>query len=187
MKRSTGLVTIALILSSLAYAQEGPKAELTGFYSYFRFNPDNIGTLNSHSLNGGGAEFNFIFSRMVGIEAEFGWYQSNISNLFTYNLGPVVKFRSRKLEPFAEALFGGAHSGFYGSLCKQSGTCVTTNPSNDALDLVLGGGLDIPLSRFVAFRPVQVDYVLTRFANAFNGRDQNQSNFRYQAGIQLRF
>jgi len=187
MKRSTGLVTIALILSSLACAQEGPKAELTGFYSNFRFNPDNVGPLNSHSLNGGGTEFNFIFSRMVGVKAEFAWYQSNISNLFTYNLGPMVKFRSRKLEPFAEALFGGAHSGFYGSLCKQSATCVATNPSNDAVDLVLGGGLDIPLSRFIALRPVQVDYVLTRFANAFTGRDQNQSNFRYQAGIQLRF
>ena len=100
---------------------------------------------------------------------------------------PVVKFRAEKFEPFAEVLFGGAHSSFYGNLCKQLATCVDNNPSNNAFDFVLGGGLDIPLSHSIAFRPVQVDYVLTRFGNGFTSGNQNQSNFRYQAGIQFRF
>ena len=52
---------------------------------------------------------------------------------------------------------------------------------------MIGGGLDIPLSHSIAFRPVQVDYVLTRFGNGFTAGNQNQSNFRYQAGIQFRF
>ena len=66
-------------------------------------------------------------------------------------------------------------------------TCVVNNPSNNAFDFVLGDGLDIPLSHCIAFRPVQVDYVLTRFGNGFTAVNQNQSNFRYQAGIQFRF
>ncbi len=38
-----------------------------------------------------------------------------------------------------------------------------------------------------AFRPAQFDYLLTRFGSAFTAGNNNQSNFRYQAGVQLRF
>jgi hypothetical protein len=197
--RSALVLGFALLLGSTAFAQDS-KVEITGFYSYFRFNPENSGTLSSHSLNGGGADISYFFTHMIGIKAEFGGYQSNSvtfsdgistatasANLFTYNVGPVVKFRSGHFEPFAEALFGGAHSSFYGNLCKQLATCLVNNPSNNAFDFVLGGGIDIPLSHSIAFRPVQVDYVLTRFGNGFTSGNQNQSNFRYQAGIQFRF
>ena len=200
MKRFTWLVVVGLILGSVAFAQDSPKVEVTGYYSYFRFNPENSGTLSSHSLNGGGADISYFITKMIGIKAEFGGYQSNnvtftngtstataSANLFTYNVGPVVKFRSDKFEPFAEVLFGGAHSSFYGNLCKQLTTCVVNNPSNNAFDFVIGGGIDIPLTHSIAFRPAQVDYVLTRFGNGFTSGNQNQSNFRYQAGIQFRF
>jgi hypothetical protein len=199
MKKLAVLIAV-LLMGSFAFAQDSPKAEITGYYSYFRFNPENSGTFNSHSLNGGGAELSFFFSKMIGIKAEFGGYQSSSitytngissatasANLFTYNIGPVVKFRSEKFEPFAEALFGGAHSSFYGNLCRQLATCVVNNPSNNAFDFVLGGGIDIPLTHSIALRPAQVDYVLTRFGNGFTAGNQNQSNFRYQAGIQVRF
>jgi Outer membrane protein beta-barrel domain len=201
MKIKSALILVfALLLGSIAFAQDSPKAEVTGYYSYFRFNPENSGTLNSHSLNGGGADISYFFTSMIGIKAEFSGYQSNnvtftnnistataSANLFTYNVGPVVKSRAGKFEPFAEALFGGAHSSFYGNLCKQLATCVVNNPSNNAFDFVLGGGIDIPLSHSIAVRPAQVDYVLTRFGNGFTKGNQNQSNFRYQAGIQFRF
>ena len=194
------ILGIALVFGRVAFAQDSPKVEITGYYSYFRFNPENSGTLSSHSLNGGGADVTYFFSKMIGIKAEFGGYQSNSvtftngstvatasANLFTYNVGPVVKFRKEKFEPFAEALFGGAHSSFYGNLCNAFAGCGVNNPSNNAFDFVIGGGVDIPLSHSIAFRPVQVDYVLTRFGNGFTSGNQNQSNFRYQAGIQFRF
>ena len=189
----------AAMLCSAGFAQD-PKVEVTGYYSYFRFNPENSGTLSSHSLNGGGAEVAFFFTRMIGIKAEFAGYESkkitftnNISsatasaNLFTYNVGPVIKARAGKLEPFGEVLFGGAHSSFYGNLCRQLATCLVNNPSNNAFDFLLGGGIDVALTHSIAFRPAQVDYVLTRFGNGFTSGNQNQSNFRYQAGIQFRF
>ena len=37
-------------------------------------------------------------------------------NLFTYNVGPIVKFPLSHFEPFVETLFGGAHSNFYRNL-----------------------------------------------------------------------
>jgi len=57
-------------------------------------------------------------------------------NLFTYNVGPVLKYRSEHFEPFVEALFGGAHSNTYQNLQKAcQATCVATqNPSNNAWD-----------------------------------------------------
>jgi hypothetical protein len=199
MKKVSVLIAV-LLMGTAVFAQEDHMAEITGYYSYFRFNPENSGTFNSHSLNGGGADISYFFTSMIGIKAEFAGYQStsvtftnNVStatasaNLFTYNVGPVFKFRAEKFEPFAEALFGGAHSSFYSNLCKQLATCVAKNPSNNAFDFVLGGGIDIPLSHSIAIRPAQVDYVLTRFGNGFTRGNQNQSNFRYQAGIQVRF
>jgi Outer membrane protein beta-barrel domain len=201
MKLRMALVLgMILLFGTIAFAQENPKAEIDGYYSYFRFNPENSGTLNSHSLNGGGGDVAYYFSKMIGIKAEFGGYQSTTikytngissatasANLFTYNVGPIFKFRAQKFEPFGEVLFGGAHSSFYGNLCKQLATCVVNNPSNNAWDFVMGGGLDIRVSQHFAIRPVEADYVLTRFGNGFTKGNQNQSNFRYQAGIQFRF
>ena len=200
MGRFICLVAVALALASVAQCQDSGRVEITGYYSYFRFNPENSGTLNSHSLNGGGGDIAFYLTSMFGIKGEFAGYQSSTvrytngissasaaANLFTYNVGPIIKFRMHKVEPFGEALFGGAHSSFYGNLCRQLATCVTNNPSNNAFDFVLGGGLDVRITEHFAIRPVQADFVLTRFGNGFTNGNQNQSNFRYQAGIQYRF
>jgi hypothetical protein len=110
-------------------------------------------------------------------------------NLFTYNVGPVVKYRSEHFEPFVEALFGGAHSNTYQNLLKacQTGCTTTATPSNNAFDFAIGGGIDIPVTKSFAVRPAQFDFVLTRFGNSFTKGNNNQSNFRYQAGIVFRF
>ena len=194
------ILGFVLVFGTMAFAQDS-KVEIDGYYSYFRFNPENSGTLNSHSLNGGGGDVAFYFNKMVGIKAEFAGYQSNevtftdpvagtasaSANLFTYNVGPIFKYRTHHFEPFGEVLFGGAHSSFYGNLCKQLTSCVVNNPSNNAWDFVMGGGLDYRMTEHWTIRPVEADYVLTRFGNGFTQGNQNQSNFRYQAGIQYRF
>ena len=112
--------------------------------------------------------------------------------MFTYNVGPVLKYRAEHFEPFVEALFGGAHSNTYANLfhdvCVNPGVCVTQHtPSNNAWDFVIGGGLDIPLSRHFSIRPAQFDFVLTRFGNGFTGGNNNQSNFRYNGGVVIRW
>src|SRR5215472_13778446 len=60
-------------------------------------------------------------------------------------------------------------------------------PSNNAWDFVIGGGLDIPLSKNFSIRPAQFDFVLTRFGNGFTGGNNNQSNFRYNGGVVIRW
>ena len=110
------------------------------------------------------------------------------ANLFTYNVGPVIKFRTPHIQPFVEALFGGAHSNVAANLAKDCTGCVVVrSPSNNAFDFIIGGGIDIPITKSISFRPVELDYVLTRFGNGFTNGNLNQSNLRYQAGVVFSF
>jgi hypothetical protein len=104
-------------------------------------------------------------------------------------VGPIIKFRSPHFEPFVETLFGGAHSNVYGNVTKACALACQTvaSPSNNAFDFIIGGGIDVPVGHSFAIRPVQLDYVLTRFDSGFTTSNHNQSNFRFQAGVVLRF
>jgi len=100
--------------------------------------------------------------------------RDGLCELFTYNVGPIFNYRAQHLEPFAEALFGGAHSNTYQNPEKACQAACTTsnNPSNSAFDFVLRGVLDIPLSRSIAIRPAQVDFVLARFCQRQSEAEQ---------------
>jgi len=204
---------VVLLFGNAVLAQDSPKAEVSVDYSYVHANPQNNNYIPTFSLNGGGGAFAYYLTKYIGIQGEFqgyGSYTHNIiipagslacpgttpcavsaqGNLFTYNVGPIVKFRMSHFEPFVETMFGGAHSNFYGNLYKDcvSGCVVATkSPSNNAFDFIIGGGIDIPLSQKISIRPAQFDYLLTRFGNAFTHGNNNQSNFRYQAGVVIRF
>ena len=212
--RSLFVLVSVLLFGTAAFAQDYAKVEVPLNYSYMRFNPENSNVVGSFSLNGGGGGVTVFVNHWLGIQGDFQGYQSltrtfafpAIANspcpagcavkasgdLFTYNVGPVLKYRSEHFEPFVETLFGGAHSNLYQNLqhniCVNPGTCVGSgSPSNNAWDFIIGGGIDIPLSKSIAIRPAQFDFVLTRFGNSFTGGNNNQSNFRYNGGIVFRF
>lgn len=206
------VVGCVLLFGTVAFAQDYPKVEVPIDYSYMRFNPENSNIVSGFSLNGGGGGIVVNVNHWFGIEGDFEGYAtagtkvfsftgstslcptgctvSANGNLFTYNVGPVIKLHSGRVEPFVETLFGGSHSNVYGNLFKACQlTCGegSAAPSNNAWDFMIGGGLDLPIGHSVAIRVAQFDYVLTRFQSAFTTSNQNQSNFRYQAGIVLRF
>src|SRR5208337_311804 len=214
---------VTLLACSLGCAQDRPKVEVTVDYSYFNANAQDSEGVPAFSFNGGGVSA-AVYFKYLGIVGEFegyGTYKRDFTipsgtycgsssgcsvsangNLFTYNIGPIVKFRTSYVEPFVEALFGGAHSNFYGNLyddCVSGGCLVgSKSPSNNGWDYVLGGGIDIPVITFqkilglqsrspkIAIRPVEFDYVVTHFNNVFTSSHNNQSNWRLQAGAQLR-
>lgn len=204
------LAAAATLASTAALAQDAPKLEVWGDYSYMYFTPQNNDYIKSFALNGGGGGFAAYLTKYIGIEGEFegyGSYDHSVTvpppycngagcsiiasgNLFTYNVGPIVKWRTPHFEPFVETMFGGAHSNLYGNLYQHCTTaeCVVASktPSNNAFDFIIGGGLDVPLTHSFAVRPAQFDYILTRFGNDFTHGNNNQSNFRFQAGIEFR-
>jgi opacity protein-like surface antigen len=178
---------VALLLGGVAIAQEDHKFEVTGDYSYFRFNPGLSKYFNSHSLNGGGGDVTYFITSTIGAKADLQGYGSYSEctkpgapivgcasgNLFTYLFGPEVKFRMGKLERFGEVLVGGAHSNLYANACsKISGLCASKSPSNNAFAFEVGDGVDFAVTEKIAIRIVDADYVLTRFGNNFTGGKQ---------------
>ena len=216
MKMRSALASgIVLLFGTAAFAQDYAKVEVPLDYSYVRFNPENSNIVGGLSLNGGGGGVTVYVNHWLGITGEFQGYGTAgtrtftfpatanspcpagctvkaSGDLFTYNVGPILKYRSEHFEPFVETLFGGAHSNTFQNLqhnlCVNPGTCLSSaNPSNNAWDFIIGGGLDIPLSKSIAIRPAQFDFLLTRFDSIFTHSNQNQSNFRYNAGVVFRF
>jgi hypothetical protein len=59
--------------------------------------------------------------------------------------------------------------------------------SQTAFAMTAGGGLDIKLNKHVSFRPIGLDYYLTRFQNLRTLGDNNQNNLRYTAGFNFMF
>jgi hypothetical protein len=121
-------------------------------------------------------------------------------NLFTYTFGPEVKLRAGRFNPYFQTLFGAAHSNVYKNLdsaiCVSqpivggSSTCATTsafrNPSSNAFAMVLGGGIDITLTKMVTFRAGEIDYLLTRFGTS-NFSVGNQNGLRVVTGFVFTF
>ena len=74
----------------------------------------------------------------------------------------------------------GAHTNAYANFFEADGL-TSLQPSNNGFAMAIGGGLDFPVADYVALRPAQLDYFLTRYEWKQIGIN-NQSNFRYQAG-----
>jgi hypothetical protein len=196
MKNRLLLLVCLLIGVGVSAAQDVPKAEIAFGYSFINVHPD-FPQITSYNLNGGGASFVFNAGPLFGIKAEFMdytggggaqlrklGYNGNVSgNLFSYEFGPVIKKHSGKIQPFGEALFGAAHTGTYATIYNAIHGIQAAGNSNNSFAMELGGGLDIPVNRVVSIRPVEVDYLFTKFSA--NNISATQNNFRYFGGIDL--
>ena len=205
MKRLSWVFVVGLLCAGLTYAQDDHKVEVTGDYSYFRANPGLPKYFNSQNLNGGGGQVTFFITPNIGFAADLQGYGSYTQctkpgaviqgcasgNLFTYMFGPQIKKHSGKYQFFGEGLFGAAHSNGYGSIlrCVSSNDPTSCNLSsgngnNNAFAMEFGGGLDIPLSKTVQIRPVEVDYLYTNFSSNHVAHIANsQNSFKYFAGV----
>lgn len=206
------LGVIAFLAAIPVLAQEGDKVEVTGEYSYFRFNPT-LGSLKNRNLNGGGFDASFFLTPMFGIKADMQFYgtttltgtfptivtsvgtipagtYSSSGTLKTYLFGPIVKARLSHFEPFGEILFGVAHTNayanFFNVLSAAPGSTFHAQGNQNPFSLAVGGGIDLPVSHVIAVRVAELDYVLTRLTNPITSTN-NQNHFRYVAGLQFRW
>ena len=67
------IAAVLLVLSVGAIAQEIPRYELAGGYSYMNVNP-NISQITSQNFNGGGGAAVFNLTPLLGIKADFMGY-----------------------------------------------------------------------------------------------------------------
>jgi opacity protein-like surface antigen len=182
MYRVLAVLILATILPYQVLAQDAPRAEVFGGFQYFRANTGtNVANLDHFNLNGWDASLSGFFNRYLGITADFsGAYGSPEflgvpihTKLHTFMFGPVVRLPNpTHLTPFVHALGGAAHTS-----ADTSGVSATDTSAAWAV----GGGVDLNIAPLLSVRLAQVDYLQTR-----TGGD-SQNNFRYSAGVVLRF
>jgi hypothetical protein len=201
MKKAS-LLCVGLLLGLTAWAQDTPKVEIPLGFSMVNVHP-NLAPITSFNVFGGGGQVDFNFGNYFGIKADFmgytqgsglkvsqnGQFLGNVNgNVFTYMFGPQIKKHTGMFQPFAEALFGAAHTNLYGNICKLENGCLSGSGDNNGFAMALGGGIDLRVSQHFAIRPVEADYLLTRFtANHVSNYTANQNNFRYFGGLEFMF
>ena len=211
MMRNGFLLLASLAFVTAAFAQE-EKWDVSGDYSYLRFNPTLQG-FNSRSFNGGGGSGQFNVNKWLGIKGDFqgyasttwkvtyngpivtphgtvpaGTYSTN-GNMFTWMFGPVIRIPANKFTLWGETLFGGSQTNAYATLSKEfiaNGADIKLIGSQHPFTMTAGGGLDLNMSKTVALRLGEFDYVLTRYTNPLTSTN-NQNSFRYAAGVVFMF
>ena len=202
MKKITGLLFLTVALALGACAQDVPKVEIPLGFSMVNVHP-NLAPITSFNVFGGGGQVDFNFGNYFGIKADFmgytqgsglkvsqnGQFLGNVNgNVFTYMFGPQIKKHTGVFQPFGEALFGAAHTNLYGNICKLEEGCRSGSGDNNGFAMAFGGGIDLKVAKHFAIRPVEVDYLFTRFsANHIANYTSNQNNFRYFGGLEFMF
>ena len=190
MKKLALLCGAMLLFAGLASAQDSPKVEAFGGYSYLRVNPGFEAP--GENFNGGSGSVAYNFTPMLGVVADFGgyhWSQQGVdATAVTYLFGPKVALRHGPITPFAQALFGGAHlSGSDNNECdtvriRPQGTIQECGSgSENAFSMAIGGGMDYEIKQGLSWRIIQGDYLLTRFFG------DTQNNGRLSTGVVFRF
>jgi opacity protein-like surface antigen len=186
------LVCLAALLSlsgAAAYAQDNPKVDVFAGYSYVRDNPGpNNGA--SFSLNGGSVSVDYHLTSWLSGVADFGGYHNGdirgtgtTGTLTTYLFGPRVSLPGyRRFKPFAQTLFGFGR----GTDGVAGGVSGTLTGNQNAFAMAVGGGVDYKLTNRLSLRPLQVDYLLTRFTEGTTG-NQTQNGLRASAGVVVHF
>lgn len=154
--------------------------------------------LTSGNLNGWEVAGTLRPKTWFGVTADFsGQYGTDkasngnsSAHLYTFLFGPKIAYPGR-VSPFFHVLVGAAHA-WTGNGYELSGTTIPS--SQTAFATALGGGIDIKLNHLIALRPVQFDYLLTRFdrdqglvIQLHNLVSSTQNEFRASAGIVFNF
>lgn len=210
MKPCFAITVLCLASATLALAQE-PEIEAFLGYTYVRFS--SAANVPSFGANGGSGQFDYNFNRWLGGVIDMGAVHNGsidgapIDDTFANFLaGPRLSMRFPRLRPYFQILWGGV----YGTASTQinavpvypsppiylpgtppeaPGKAVTARlvSAQTVFAMTVGGGLDIVINKHMSFRPIALDYYLTRLQNLRTMGDNNQHNLRYTAGLNFTF
>ena len=174
-------------------------------------------TIGGFDMYGGSGQFIYNFNKRISGVIDGGAVNKpNVAVLdahlqnttaFVY-AGPRIYYRRHGLSPFAEVLFGGAFRRVSTEVTALTSidtpNIPVVNPLNlfpgpltvvdarltaaeNAFSMKVGGGVDYRLSKHFSLRPMEVDYVLTRFPSLSTGTHENQNSIAASAGIIFTF
>jgi outer membrane protein OmpA-like peptidoglycan-associated protein len=166
-----------------------PRYEVGISFEYIDFSPR--GDFNRFQGYGGSGSFTYNVNRWLGLTLEGGdasfsrtefpltGNQTHIDGgLTTIMGGPRLNLRHfDRFVPFLEFMAGTAHSG----------NGMTGRGSQYTYAMVGGGGVDLALTKNVAWRVAEIDYLWTNFSGPAVGSTARQDSFRASTGLVLRF
>lgn len=165
------LLLLAACASVPAVAQDEPRVQVFGGYSYTRLDSPSFGFSNATGLNGYNFSPAYNLMRGFGVKAELSGQYGSKLNLRDIMGGPQFLYpRGNKLF-FAHVLVGRARS--FATVGAGEGDTVTA--------VALGGGMDLGLFPRFAWRVFQVDYLHTTLFQ------EKQNNLRFSTGIVYRW
>jgi outer membrane immunogenic protein len=185
MKTVQFALATTLLYGAALSAQEVqvPRFEIGLNYSGLHVNSANDDY--HHTGNGGSGSVDYNLNHTIGLVGDFGGYADTRKGIddkeVTYLFGPRFNWRHSRLNPYVQSLFGGAHA--WNS---------PSNTTQNAFAMATGGGLDYNLTRHISIKPIQVEYLMTRFDSArlgpANGSfGDHQNDVRYSAGVVFKF
>lgn len=187
--RKLAVVSVMLFaLTAVGLAQDTvPAFDVFGGYSYLN-TEDVVPAPFSIDLSGSGWEVSGTahVNNWFGVTADLSGYYTDVTvapgvnvgvNNYNFLFGPTVSYRTPKFTPFAHSLFGASRASIDLGVLSPLGFSAT----DTAFGMALGGGADWHLNDRWSIRPVQLDYLMTRFAS------DTQNNLRYSVGVVVRF
>lgn len=191
MQKLFYIVALTLALSVIAQAQEAPRVEVFGGYSYMRLEDTGIDgqdrDLNGYNVSGAITIFKKSIAIKGDVSGHFGDLLTNVPNRTdlgqtTFLFGPQFTFRkSERIQPFAHALFGVAR-------IKLENDAIPGSITDTGFAFAVGGGVDVKaISSKLAVRVIQADFVRTKLDPLNIGDSTSSNNFRISTGIVLRF
>lgn len=152
------------------------KVEVFGGYQYTRVSPG--GGFDGINSNGWNASVTGNVNHWLGVTADMSAGYNSLAgtnaNMYNFLFGPTVSYRkSEHFTPFAHALFGVSHA--------DAGLELIGTDTANSFAMALGGGVDAGVTRHLAIRLVQADWLRTDFAST------SQNNARISSGIVFRF
>ena len=188
------LLTFLSLFSTAGRAQESSRLSVFGGYSYLRANPSDSSNVGGFSMNGGNFSAAYNVTGWLSGVADIGGYHASRplncaalgctgtgdfkGNTWTYLFGPRVTFRHfGRVTPYAQVLFGVAHT--------TPSVFLTNNQTDFAM--AVGGGVDYHLSHHWSIRPLQLEYLQTRFKEFDVVGGDSQNNLRLSTGVVFRF
>ena len=178
-----------------------PKIEWFLGYSFWRAMPTASSNRMGY-LHGGSTSIAYNFNRYVGAVADFAGFDNSRLTLlsptvsqtmdangsaYTYAFGPRFSYRrNERITLYFQGLFGAAHAGPVTISGCAGGPGCTPLGTDNAFVTMLGTGFDIKLSRHIALRLFEGNFLLTHFKNPLATDSQVrgwQENARFSTGI----
>jgi len=150
-------VGLIIFLSCAVSAQETPKSDVFVGYQWLNpggtvpepFQPLNapVGIKPPSMGKGFGLAYTYNFSKVLGLEGDFGHNWNSFGYESTYSVGPKLTWRQENIDLFIHGLVG------YNRFAENG-----INPKS-GLGLIGGGGMDLKVIKQLSIRVFEADYV----------------------------